>query len=165
MLRMFFPSWMKSPHVFSSLPQEKGSYSNSNFLQIRSCKSWCFFPSWMKSSSCLFFPSASKRFLFIGCFPLHKWRVPLMSFLPSSGWEPVNIRTFPFPSWMKSSSCVFLPPAGESLLHKASQRTGFVLNHFLGTCPVQYNASGWLKACRENPLSKIAPTFLQDSQK
>ncbi|KAL3858074.1 hypothetical protein ACJMK2_012688 [Sinanodonta woodiana] len=54
----------------------------------------------------------------------------------------------------------------DSLLRKASSiGNTFILNHFQGTNPVQYNASGWLKVCRENPVSKLATQVLQDSKK
>ncbi|KAK3595793.1 hypothetical protein CHS0354_025430 [Potamilus streckersoni] len=54
----------------------------------------------------------------------------------------------------------------DSLLRKASSiGNTFILNHFQGTNPVQYNASGWLKVCRENPVSRLATQVLQDSKK
>ncbi|XP_052268489.1 unconventional myosin-XVIIIa-like isoform X2 [Dreissena polymorpha] len=54
----------------------------------------------------------------------------------------------------------------DSLLRKASSLGNtFILNHFQGTNPVQYNASGWLKVCRENPITKVATQVLQDSKK
>lgn len=54
----------------------------------------------------------------------------------------------------------------DSLLRKASSiGNTFILNHFQGTNPVQYNASGWLKGCRENPLIKTAIQVLQDSKR
>ncbi|XP_052800261.1 unconventional myosin-XVIIIa-like isoform X4 [Mya arenaria] len=54
----------------------------------------------------------------------------------------------------------------DSLLRKASSLGNtFILNHFQGTNPVQYNASGWLKVCRENPIAKVATQVLQDSKK
>ncbi|GFS25764.1 myosin-XVIIIa, partial [Elysia marginata] len=53
----------------------------------------------------------------------------------------------------------------DSLLRKGSLGNTFVLNHNQGTTPVQYNAQGWLKACRENPTSKNAQLLLQDSKK
>ncbi|XP_033748343.1 unconventional myosin-XVIIIa-like isoform X3 [Pecten maximus] len=54
----------------------------------------------------------------------------------------------------------------DSLLRKASSLGNtFILNHFQGTNPVQYNASGWLKVCRENPQIKVATQVLQDSKK
>jgi len=62
-----------------------------------------------------------------------------------------------------ASCCCVL---GDSLLRKASSLGNtFILNHFQGTNPVQYNASGWLKVCRENPITKIATQVLQDSKK
>ncbi|XP_048747756.2 unconventional myosin-XVIIIa-like isoform X4 [Ostrea edulis] len=54
----------------------------------------------------------------------------------------------------------------DSLLRKASSLGNtFILNHYQGTNPVQYNASGWLKGCRENPLVKTAIQVLQDSKR
>ncbi|XP_061197943.1 unconventional myosin-XVIIIa-like isoform X2 [Saccostrea echinata] len=54
----------------------------------------------------------------------------------------------------------------DSLLRKASSLGNtFILNHYQGTNPVQYNASGWLKGCRENPLIKTAIQVLQDSKR
>ncbi|XP_078338722.1 unconventional myosin-XVIIIa-like isoform X6 [Crassostrea virginica] len=54
----------------------------------------------------------------------------------------------------------------DSLLRKASSLGNtFILNHYQGTNPVQYNASGWLKGCRENPLTKTAIQVLQDSKR
>ncbi|KAL5016328.1 hypothetical protein ScPMuIL_005917 [Solemya velum] len=54
----------------------------------------------------------------------------------------------------------------DSLLRKASSLGNtFILNHFQGTNPVQYNASGWLKVCRENPVTRVATQVLQESKK
>ncbi|XP_052072228.1 unconventional myosin-XVIIIa-like isoform X4 [Mytilus californianus] len=54
----------------------------------------------------------------------------------------------------------------DSLLRKASTLGNtFILNHFQGTNPVQYNASGWLKGCRDNPNMKVATQVLQDSKR
>jgi hypothetical protein len=58
--------------------------------------------------------------------------------------------------------CVF---AEDSLLRKGSLGYSFVLNHNQGTAPVQYNAAGWLRICRDNPISKNAPAILQDSKR
>ncbi|XP_012936920.1 unconventional myosin-XVIIIa [Aplysia californica] len=57
------------------------------------------------------------------------------------------------------------PVRKESLLRKGSLGHTFVLNHQLGTTPIQYNAQGWLRACRENPTSRNATLVLQDSKK
>ncbi|XP_067682622.1 unconventional myosin-XVIIIa-like isoform X2 [Haliotis asinina] len=57
------------------------------------------------------------------------------------------------------------PVRRDSLLRKGSLGHTFILNHFQGTNPVQYNASGWLKACRDSPISKNATVVLQDSKK
>ena len=55
--------------------------------------------------------------------------------------------------------------SGSALLKKTGNSQHFVLNHFQGTNPVLYNTKGWLRASRENPLSRIAITFLQDSKR
>ncbi|KAK6192213.1 hypothetical protein SNE40_003722 [Patella caerulea] len=57
------------------------------------------------------------------------------------------------------------PVRRESLLRKGAPGHTFILNHFQGTCPVQYNAAGWLKSCRENPVSRNSLVLLQDSKK
>ncbi|EFN88578.1 Myosin-XVIIIa [Harpegnathos saltator] len=49
------------------------------------------------------------------------------------------------------------------LLRKAPGNNQFVLQHLLGTNPVLYTATGWLKATRENPVAKSAITILQES--
>ncbi|XP_050457787.1 unconventional myosin-XVIIIa-like isoform X1 [Cataglyphis hispanica] len=51
----------------------------------------------------------------------------------------------------------------QTLLRKAPGNNQFVLQHLLGTNPVLYTATGWLKATRENPVSKSAITILQES--
>ena len=53
----------------------------------------------------------------------------------------------------------------ESLLRKGSLGRTFVLQHAQGTQPVQYNASGWLKAARDNPITKNSTIVLQDSKR
>lgn len=57
------------------------------------------------------------------------------------------------------------PVRRDSLLRKGSLGHTFILNHYQGTNPVQYNATGWLKVCRENAVSKIAIHVLQDSSR
>ncbi|KAH9524269.1 Unconventional myosin-XVIIIa [Bulinus truncatus] len=57
------------------------------------------------------------------------------------------------------------PVRKDSLLRKGSLGQNFILNHNNGTNPVQYNAQGWLKACRENPMTRNASLVLQDSKK
>ncbi|XP_055861175.1 unconventional myosin-XVIIIa-like isoform X2 [Biomphalaria glabrata] len=57
------------------------------------------------------------------------------------------------------------PLRKDSLLRKGSLGHTFILNHNNGTTPVQYNAQGWLKACRENPTTRNASLVLQDSKK
>ncbi|XP_070204311.1 unconventional myosin-XVIIIa-like isoform X2 [Littorina saxatilis] len=52
----------------------------------------------------------------------------------------------------------------DSLLRKGSLGYTFILNHNQGTVPVQYNAAGWLKICRDNPISKNSTIVLQDSK-
>ncbi|KAK0175999.1 hypothetical protein PV328_000180 [Microctonus aethiopoides] len=51
----------------------------------------------------------------------------------------------------------------QVLLRKAPGNNQFVLQHLQGTNPVLYTATGWLKATRENPVTKNAITILQES--
>lgn len=51
----------------------------------------------------------------------------------------------------------------EDLLKKGPTDKQFVLQHFQGTNPVLYNASGWLQASREDGAVKAASMQLQDS--
>ncbi|KAF2362555.1 Myosin head motor domain [Trinorchestia longiramus] len=53
----------------------------------------------------------------------------------------------------------------EQMLQKGSSPDQFVLQHFQGTNPVVYSAHGWLRASRENPVLRQAPTLLQESKK
>jgi len=53
---------------------------------------------------------------------------------------------------------------GGALLKRGTVPHTFIISHFQGTNPVQYNVSGWLKACRENPVSRSAATMLQESK-
>ncbi|CAG0908533.1 unnamed protein product, partial [Darwinula stevensoni] len=39
------------------------------------------------------------------------------------------------------------------------------LNHLQGTSPIRYDVHGWLKAVRDNPTSRVAPTLLLESSK
>ena len=55
--------------------------------------------------------------------------------------------------------------AGGALLKPGTTSHMFVISHFQGTNPVQYNVNGWLKACRENPISRSATTLLQESKR
>ena len=55
--------------------------------------------------------------------------------------------------------------AGTNLMMLSGEAGCFVLNHFQGTSPVKYNTSGWVKACRENPITRVAGVFLIDSNK
>ena len=41
----------------------------------------------------------------------------------------------------------------------------FTLFHLNATCPVTYNAKGWLKASREQLTGRLAPVVLQESNK
>ena len=59
----------------------------------------------------------------------------------------------------------FSPTAEDSLLRKGSLGPTFILNHNQGTAPVQYNASGWLRLCRDSPISKNSTIILQDSKR
>lgn len=60
---------------------------------------------------------------------------------------------------------VFSPAAEDSLLRKGSLGHTFILNHNQGTAPVQYNAAGWLRLCRDSPISKNSTMILQDSKR
>lgn len=53
----------------------------------------------------------------------------------------------------------------EQMLQKGATADQFVLQHFQGTNPVVYSAQGWLRASRENPVLRQAPTVLQESKK
>ncbi|KAG7206056.1 hypothetical protein KM043_003454 [Ampulex compressa] len=53
----------------------------------------------------------------------------------------------------------------QMLLRKAPGNNQFVLQHLLGTNPVLYTATGWLKATRENPVAKSAIAILQESSR
>ena len=57
---------------------------------------------------------------------------------------------------------VMLP--GGALLKRGTVPRTFVVSHFQGTNTVQYSVDGWLKACRENPVSRCATTVLQESK-
>ncbi|ELT98778.1 hypothetical protein CAPTEDRAFT_191825 [Capitella teleta] len=52
----------------------------------------------------------------------------------------------------------------ESLLRRNGAHS-FTINHFQGTNPVTYSVKGWLRLCRENPVSRGVSSFLQDSQR
>ncbi|XP_014681276.1 PREDICTED: unconventional myosin-XVIIIa-like [Priapulus caudatus] len=53
----------------------------------------------------------------------------------------------------------------DALVEPARLKSQFVVHHLAGTSPVLYSATNWLKAARENPVSRLASTVLQDSQK
>ncbi|KAL2721685.1 unconventional myosin-XVIIIa isoform X1 [Vespula maculifrons] len=53
----------------------------------------------------------------------------------------------------------------QMLLRKAPGNNQFVLQHLLGTNPVLYTATGWLKATRENSVAKSAIAILQESSR
>ncbi|XP_025836793.1 unconventional myosin-XVIIIa isoform X2 [Agrilus planipennis] len=53
----------------------------------------------------------------------------------------------------------------QVLIRKAPGSGQFVLQHLQGTNPVLYNTNGWVKASRENPVSRSAVTLLQESSK
>ncbi|XP_068623509.1 unconventional myosin-XVIIIa isoform X1 [Battus philenor] len=50
------------------------------------------------------------------------------------------------------------------LIKKSPHARQFVLQHLQGTNPVLYDVTGWVKASRENPVTKKAHTLLQESQ-
>ncbi|XP_026474112.1 unconventional myosin-XVIIIa isoform X3 [Ctenocephalides felis] len=53
----------------------------------------------------------------------------------------------------------------QILLRKAPGSLQFILHHLQGTNPVLYSSSGWLRGSRENPVSKMAISILQESTK
>ncbi|XP_072934275.1 unconventional myosin-XVIIIa [Epargyreus clarus] len=56
------------------------------------------------------------------------------------------------------------PHHTQYLLKKAPHARQFILQHLQGTNPVLYDVTGWVKASRENPITKKAHTLLQESQ-
>ncbi|CAK1590135.1 unnamed protein product [Parnassius mnemosyne] len=56
------------------------------------------------------------------------------------------------------------PQHTQYLIKKAPHARQFVLQHLQGTNPVLYDVTGWVKASRENPVTKKAHTILQESQ-
>ncbi|CAG5047625.1 unnamed protein product [Parnassius apollo] len=56
------------------------------------------------------------------------------------------------------------PQHTQYLIKKAPHARQFVLQHLQGTNPVLYDVTGWVKASRENPVTKKAHTLLQESQ-
>ncbi|XP_041972236.1 unconventional myosin-XVIIIa isoform X4 [Aricia agestis] len=56
------------------------------------------------------------------------------------------------------------PQHTQHLIKKAPHARQFVLQHLQGTNPVLYDVTGWVKASRENPITKKAHTILQESQ-
>ncbi|XP_073948131.1 myosin heavy chain-like isoform X2 [Choristoneura fumiferana] len=56
------------------------------------------------------------------------------------------------------------PHHTQRLIKKAPHARQFILQHLQGTNPVLYDVTGWVKASRENPVTKKALTLLQESQ-
>ncbi|XP_026727351.1 unconventional myosin-XVIIIa isoform X2 [Trichoplusia ni] len=56
------------------------------------------------------------------------------------------------------------PSHTHYLIKKAPHARQFVLQHLQGTNPVLYDVTGWVKASRENPVTKKSLTLLQESQ-
>ncbi|XP_047033369.1 unconventional myosin-XVIIIa isoform X1 [Helicoverpa zea] len=56
------------------------------------------------------------------------------------------------------------PQHTHYLIKKAPHARQFVLQHLQGTNPVLYDVTGWVKASRENPVTKKSLTLLQESQ-
>ncbi|XP_026333803.1 unconventional myosin-XVIIIa isoform X2 [Hyposmocoma kahamanoa] len=56
------------------------------------------------------------------------------------------------------------PNHTQYLIKKAPHVRQFALQHLQGTNPVLYDVTGWVKASRENPVTKKALTLLQESQ-
>ncbi|KOB79250.1 Unconventional myosin-XVIIIa [Operophtera brumata] len=56
------------------------------------------------------------------------------------------------------------PNHTQYLIKKAPHARQFHLQHLQGTNPVLYDVTGWVKASRENPVTKKSLTLLQESQ-
>ncbi|XP_037872531.1 unconventional myosin-XVIIIa isoform X1 [Bombyx mori] len=56
------------------------------------------------------------------------------------------------------------PNQMQYLIKKAPHARQFILQHLQGTNPVLYDVTGWVKASRENPVTKKSLTLLQESQ-
>ncbi|XP_045503326.1 unconventional myosin-XVIIIa isoform X2 [Colias croceus] len=56
------------------------------------------------------------------------------------------------------------PHHTQYLIKKAPHARQFSLQHLQGTNPVLYDVTGWVKASRENPVTKKAHALLQESQ-
>ncbi len=100
------------------------------------------------------------------CFVIYKhWRtVNFILFRASQGLTLSHL----FCSWafttVQRLDSILMFTSGN-LLRKGAHKHQILINHFQGTNPVTYNTKGWLKACRENPVSRTATGFLQDSHK
>jgi hypothetical protein len=55
--------------------------------------------------------------------------------------------------------------ADDGLIRRSRHYNHIVLRHCLGTNPVTYNVSGWLRQAQENPVTRGVLSLLQDSQK
>ncbi|KAK4877864.1 hypothetical protein RN001_010370 [Aquatica leii] len=53
----------------------------------------------------------------------------------------------------------------QLLLRKAPGNNQFILQHLQGTNPVMYSCTGWLRCSRENPVSRLGVSVLQESCK
>lgn len=53
----------------------------------------------------------------------------------------------------------------DNLLKKSRRHNCFIVRHALGSYPVTYNVSGWLKLAQENPVTRSVLPLLQNSRK
>ena len=53
----------------------------------------------------------------------------------------------------------------ERLFTRGPDKNQMLIHHFQGTNSVMYNTEGWLKAARENPISRNASIILTESHK
>nr|XP_006817918.1 PREDICTED: unconventional myosin-XVIIIa [Saccoglossus kowalevskii] len=53
----------------------------------------------------------------------------------------------------------------DSLVRRSPNKNCFRLNHFQNSIPIEYDTTGWLGQSRENPVSRVSATVLQDSSK
>ena len=76
----------------------------------------------------------------------------------------VRLRAFVLTSSHNVLIHVHVVPSEAQLLCKAGARS-FTVKHLLGTNPVTYEVSGWLKSCRENPVTKNVSAVLRTSNR
>ena len=66
---------------------------------------------------------------------------------------------------LKRLSTMYKEREFERLFTRGPLRNRFTVNHCQGTNRVVYNLDGWLKAVRENPISRNAAILLTESSK